>query len=599
MVVPSCAAGNPFFHRPAADLYNGGMVNEAGLTFDRRRVRPRVRTEARGAASLLEDLLTPFFDSGRPALVQLFGPAGSGKTEALACLKERFAGQPLVVRDEPPPRRLIVLDPPWVVVYTGRAADPDILLSWQMAPWTDDDCVEFVLANFRQRARSVLGRYMACAERGALGGLPALCATALEDLAADESLADLPTLFRRRLYPLFTEPGAYREASDQALLLLQDGSGPVWTMPGHPVGRLLHHPYLVSLMAQDRFVERLAGNDITCLRRLPLALRQAAAPLVRTSPQAMATLQAALLHVPYQPAAVALLLAADPKWHPGSQPLKYLQGRPLGGVQWRGAVLTGADLRQVTMGGADLSGASAQQADFEGADLTGANCVRASMNGASFMEANLSLARFEGANLASASFSRTTLSDTDFSDARLDEASFAHCDLRSAVLHRGSLQQARLRSCNLEFLNVDRPDFHDATFNDCCLTGSRFHHAQLREASFVNCGLADVQWENADLRDADFAGSTFHMGSTRSGLVNSVIASEGTRTGFYTDDYGDQDYRPAEEIRKANLCGADLRGAAVENTDFYLVDLRGATYSEEQAAHFARCGAILHSPSRH
>ncbi len=85
------------------------------------------------------------------------------------------------------------------------------------------------------------------------------------------------------------------------------------------------------------------------------------------------------------------------------------------------------------------------------------------------------------------------------------------------------------------------------------------------------------------------------MGSSRSGLVNSPIASEGSRTGFYTDDYNDQDYKPPEEIRKANLCGCDLRDAIVDSTDFYLVDLRRAKYSEEQARHFARCGAILHS----
>jgi uncharacterized protein YjbI with pentapeptide repeats len=74
-----------------------------------------------------------------------------------------------------------------------------------------------------------------------------------------------------------------------------------------------------------------------------------------------------------------------------------------------------------------------------------------------------------------------------------------------------------------------------------------------------------------------------------------VIASEGTRTGFYTDDYLDLDHKPPEEIRKANLCGADLRGAVVEETDFYLVDLRGAKYTEDQGRHFANCGAILRS----
>jgi hypothetical protein len=83
------------------------------------------------------------------------------------------------------------------------------------------------------------------------------------------------------------------------------------------------------------------------------------------------------------------------------------------------------------------------------------------------------------------------------------------------------------------------------------------------------------------------------MGSSRSGLVDSPLASEGTRTGFYTDEYKEQHYRDPEAVRKVNLCGADLRGAKVKTVDFYLVDLRGAIYDEHQRRHFERCGAIL------
>ncbi|HLY75454.1 MAG TPA: pentapeptide repeat-containing protein, partial [Planctomycetota bacterium] len=84
----------------------------------------------------------------------------------------------------------------------------------------------------------------------------------------------------------------------------------------------------------------------------------------------------------------------------------------------------------------------------------------------------------------------------------------------------------------------------------------------------------------------------FHLGSSRSGLVFGE-PSEGTRNGFYTDDFNDQSYRSPEEIRVANLRGADLRGAVLRDTDFYLVDLREAKYTPEQGAYLRRCGAIL------
>jgi len=91
-------------------------------------------------------------------------------------------------------------------------------------------------------------------------------------------------------------------------------------------------------------------------------------------------------------------------------------------------------------------------------------------------------------------------------------------------------------------------------------------------------GLADIILECADLRCVLFDGVTFDMGSSGSGVVDRPLASEGTRTGFYTDEYEEQHSRDPEEVRKADLCGADLRGDKVKTVDFYLVDLRGAIY---------------------
>ena len=57
-------------------------------------------------------------------------------------------------------------------------------------------------------------------------------------------------------------------------------------------------------------------------------------------------------------------------------------------------------------------------------------------------------------------------------------------------------------------------------------------------------------------------------------------------------------FKSPEDIFKANLCGANLVGANVNETDFYLVDLRGARYSGRQRKHFQASGAILLSAKR-
>jgi uncharacterized protein YjbI with pentapeptide repeats len=125
------------------------------------------------------------------------------------------------------------------------------------------------------------------------------------------------------------------------------------------------------------------------------------------------------------------------------------------------------------------------------------------------------------------------------------------------------------------------------------LTGACLAGSNLRKADLQKAGLAEIDLEGADLRGADLRGASFQLGSTRSGLVGSLIPCEGSKTGFYTDEREEQNYRRPEEIRKANLSYTDLRGAKIKGVDFYLVDVRGAKYTRRQGKYMKRCGAIM------
>jgi hypothetical protein len=50
----------------------------------------------------------------------------------------------------------------------------------------------------------------------------------------------------------------------------------------------------------------------------------------------------------------------------------------------------------------------------------------------------------------------------------------------------------------------------------------------------------------------------------------------------------DQEFKSLVEIRNANL-----RGAKIDEVDFYLIDLRGAMLDSRQVIHLRRCGASL------
>jgi uncharacterized protein YjbI with pentapeptide repeats len=482
-------------------------------------------------------------------------------------------------------------------------------------------------------------------DRELLDGTPELWCIVLDQMAADVGIRqvgvaierfleiqcpDLPRqqMIRTACLASFARLGPVQANDPESLA--QQG------IPPEALGAI-RHDTVRTLLAARQVARDLAGGAPCAYLSSPLPFL-----LIRRTAAAIAGDGAALEHLReflhgrfhwQQPMALSILYAADLGWKPDPGRIPLLSGGYFPEAQWPGICLAGADLRSVdfdgailekaildkavagmahfnraNLGGASLQELHATEAQFEGSDLSSVSAekavfVAASFECASLDGAELTAADFRGANLTGASFQRADLGRARLTSARILEADFSGANLEQAELSGLKLFEANftgarfvaavLRKCDLEEMALPEAHFEGADLRGALLTGCLLRNANLSKADLRETGLADINAEGADLRGADLRGATFHMGSSRSGLVFSFIASEGSRTGFYTDDYEEQIFKAPEEIRKANLCGADLRGARVDDVDFYLVDLRGARYDPEQVSHFRRCRAIL------
>ncbi|HWG46155.1 MAG TPA: pentapeptide repeat-containing protein [Gemmataceae bacterium] len=605
-------------------------------------VRPRVLSLPANIPLLLDEEICFFVEAGARGNIAILGCVGSGKTTALGHLATLPSDYPIALLDEPKADPLVNM-PDGLVIYTAVAACPvDHLAIYSLAPWNQDDLIEYLLAAHRPRCASVMRR-IRVEDHFLLDGLAELWRIVLDRLASDDALPDVRDALHCHLQEYLTDTDLLERARSACLnvavmpeLSLADGVLEI-VRPGFAESliRLLRHPPMQRMLATERIAADLhgeAGCDYLA-ERLPRDLIEATGRLIVGDDRAFTQLHVLLAGPPWSHAMTASILhaAGASAILRGNCPSQ-LAGAYLSHVGWPGVQLPQADLRETDLTEADLRRAnlmrataskvnlrqarlmgacldqfSAEEADLRGADLTGvsadaANFTAANLEQADFTSACLPETRFVDSNLSAAVFRKAILFRVDFTRAILTDADFSSADLKNAVLsglclreahwEEARFTEAQLIGCDLEYMNL-AADFEKANLHGALLTGSTIFGGNFRGACLCAAGLADIEWEGADLRDADLRGASFHMGSTRSGLVGSTIPCEGSKTGFYTDDYDEQTYKAPEEIRKANLCCADLRGAILDGVDFYLVDLRGALYDVKYEEHLRRCGAIL------
>jgi uncharacterized protein YjbI with pentapeptide repeats/energy-coupling factor transporter ATP-binding protein EcfA2 len=637
---------------PAAEESPGCVVVEGadGVTAEQARVRPRVVSPDTGEAILLEEEIGSMIQAGRGGLVAITGGPGSGKTTALghlAAILPPWARDRVRLIDQPDHREALDAHASDWAVLQAAAADRYLVIVaprppsrlnrhaiYRLASWGQDDLIEYLLTAHRENCASVMTRLKAGGDGDFLEGIPELWTVVLDRMARDESVDDVRTALRCELAARFDDLLNSRERIEDFCLTACRLMDLVSAQPPVRLGsadliRLVRHKPAQLLLAADRITEIVTRGHgkLALTHRLPRALIQEAARQITGNARALQHLNEWVGQGPrgtdrpltkgvlrsVQPMAVSLLHAATPGWRPNLGCVPRLEGAYLEGVAWPGLILAGVNLCDAELRHADLNGANLEKAHVKrtrlhradlqaatlchgiaiGADLSHANLTRARARHAQFRGANLAGASFIEADLWKANLREANIEDADFTGANLEEACLSGLKLRLARFGGARFGGAELHHCDLEDMKLVDADFHGADLCGALLTGTQMPGANFVRANLRNAGLAEVDWPGANLRGADLRGATFHLGSSRSGLVGSPIACEGSRTGFYTDDYHEQDVKPAEAIRKANLRGADLRGAEIQDVDFYLVDLRNAKYTPDQATHFRRCRAIL------
>ncbi len=619
-------------------------------------VRPRVRLQPSGEIVLLEDVVAEHLAAGKSQTILLCGEVGAGTTAALYHLAECFSTNPGVRFDDSSYEPESPTEDPrgWIIIHSEKPQFGHLIRA-QLAGWGRDEWIEYLLAVHHNECASVMRRIQADAEGGELGDNPGLWRQMLDEFAADEALTTIKAALQRVALRMFPDRESRLSVGWRwfvAMVPAQQSVEPLRPIRENAVEShfekhaRLSKPAILLILAAEAIAHELENGDPrdSLRRQWPGRLVHDVALYVAKSQPIQDSLRRLLIpkHRDVHPLAASLLHVSGTGWKPEPPRLAGLKegqwnlaGAFLAEADWpevdlRRCELAHAIFTRANLERANLDGANAQHADFTSADLqrailsrlkasdakfVGANMTsvqgrevdldRANLSSADLTEASLVESSLKCANLSRAILRRACLEASDLPDAVIDDADFTEADLKLADLagldltvanfDQARFPKANLHGCCLEGMELFAPNFANADLSKALLTGSVMPNADFTDADLREAGLADIDWEIANLRNADLSGATFHMGSTRSGLVGSTIPMYGSRTGFYTDDYNEQDFKSPEEIRKANLRGADLRGAIIKDTDFYLVDLRDALYDNEQERHFRRCGAILES----
>lgn len=612
-------------------------------------VRPRVCATEGDSSRLLEEIVEEFADESPTGILWLLGQEGSGKSTALAHLAAVFEGDSGYaflddadhLDSDAACADFVSLSQEALVIAARSTSISTGHKVLRLEPWGVDELVEYLLVAHRSQCGEVMQRLGDEARRS---WTPEIVRVVLDRLVANPNLRNASSAIRTYLEQELPDTWQLT-AARQFCLAHQKGGKALQTLPSNThslpphVKKLLRHELVQLPLAAEQITMALTSRRSPRVLegQLSLGLVEAVGQTCRSNdevPQCLEKILKTRRDSKCHAMAASILLAANPEWQPicktiaddfagayfsranwpeisfanAHLELTEFYEANLAGACFANAILVEADFAKANLNSASLKHALAVGADFEGASLQKADLKHIKLESASLVSADLSYARmfeanlcqadltnacFRGANLTAVKLVSAKLSQTNFVGCDLSLLDARYVDFRSARLQGACLEQALLTGANFEDVRWRQAQLKGTTLHAAHLTGSNFPAADLRNAELSAACLGEIDWENADLRGANLSGATFHMGSSRSGLVDSPIASEGSRTGFYTDELDELYFKSPEQVRKANLRGADLRGADITNVDFYLVDLRDAKLDPQQRKQVRQSGAIL------